>query len=149
MKSFGTPESEASASQGRDAVGSIDVLCDILHGILGFEDPKGNMEFQRVHRIGKSVRGKSRPILALFLRHQDRETVLCVGFDLKDTEYMILQDVPQKIIERRRKQMPKLKDAKKGGAKKYPLVNRNLIDSPLMASSFLRNGYINCGFYLI
>ena len=54
-------------------------------------------------------------ISARFLRHRDRETVLRVGFDLKDTEYMILQDVPQKIIERRRKQMPKLKDAKTGG----------------------------------
>ena len=139
MKSFGIPESEASASQGKNAVGSIDVLCEFLHGILGFEGPKGNMEFQRVYRIGKSVRGKPRPILsARFLRHRDRETVLRVGFDLKDTEYMILQDFPQKIIERRRKQMPKLKDAKKGGGggetKKYPLVNRNLI---------------NCGFYLI
>ena len=116
MKSFGIPESEASASQGKNAVGSIDVLCEFLHGILGFEGPKGNMEFQRVYRIGKSVRGKPRPILsARFLRHRDRETVLRVGFDLKDTEYMILQDFPQKIIERRRKQMPKLKDTKKGG----------------------------------
>ena len=31
---------------------------------------------------------------------------------------MISQDVPQKIIERRRKQMPKLKDAKKEGGQK-------------------------------
>ena len=79
-----------------------------------------------------------------FLRYQDRETVLRAGFELKDTEYMILQDFPEEIIERRRKQMPKLKEDKKKGPKKYPLVNRNLINSLLMAGSFLCRGYINC-----
>ena len=113
MKFFGIPENEASASEGKDAIGTIDVLCEFLHNVLGFGDPKRNMEFQRVHRIDKSVRGKPRPILARFLRYQDRETVLHAGFGLKDTGYMILQDFPQEIIERRRKQMPKLKEAKK------------------------------------
>ena len=36
---------------------------------------------------------------------------------MKGTEYMILQDFPHEIIERRRKQMPKLKEAKKRGQK--------------------------------
>ena len=62
LKFFGVPESEASASEGKDAVGTIDVLRDFLHDVLGFVDPKRNMEFQRVHRIGKSVRGKPSPI---------------------------------------------------------------------------------------
>ena len=116
LKFFGIPENEASASEGKDAVGTIDVLCEFLN-VLGFGDPKRNMEFQPVHWIGKSVRGKPRPILARFLRYQDRETVLRAGFGLKDTECMILQDFSQEIIERRRKQMPKLKEAKKGGQK--------------------------------
>ncbi|CAH3152383.1 unnamed protein product [Pocillopora meandrina] len=98
LKFFGVPESEASASEGKDAVGTIDVLRDFLHDVLGFGYPKRNMEFKRVHRI-------------------DRETVLRAGFELKDTEYMILQDFPQEIIKRRRKQMPKLKEAKKRGQK--------------------------------
>ena len=63
-------------------------------------------------------------------------------------EYMILQDLPQEIIERRRKQMPKLKEAKKG-AKQYLLVNRNRINSLLMASSLLRKGYIICDLHLL
>ena len=50
-----------------------------------------------------------------FLRYQD--TVLRAGFELKDTEYMILQDFPKEIIERRRKQMPKLKEDKKRAQK--------------------------------
>ena len=76
------------------------------------------MEFQRVHRIGKSVRGKPMLILVRFLRYQDRKTMLRAGFQLKGTEYMILQDLPQEIIERRRKQKPKLKEAKKKGPKR-------------------------------
>lgn len=62
LKFFGIPESEASASEGKDAVGTIDVLRDFLHDVLGFGYPKRNMEFQRVHRIGKYVREKPRPI---------------------------------------------------------------------------------------
>ena len=82
LKFFGIPENEASASEGKDAVGTIDVLCEFLYDVLGFGDPKRNMEFQRVHRIGKSVRGKPRPILARFLRYQDRESALCwVGIE--------------------------------------------------------------------
>ena len=117
LKFFGIPESEAGASEGKDAVGTIDVLCDFLQSVLGFEDPKRNVVFQRVHRIGKFIRGKPRLILARFLLYQDRETMLRAGFKLKDTEYMILQDFPLEIIERRRKQMPKLKEAKKMGHK--------------------------------
>ena len=70
---------------------------------------------------GRPLRRRRRELLKVpispFLRYQDRETVLCAGFGLKDTEYMILQDFPQEIIERRRKQMPKLKEAKKRGQK--------------------------------
>ena len=117
LKFFGIPESEASASEGKDAVGTIDVLRDFLHDVLCFGVPKRNMKFQREHRFSKSVRGKPRPILARFLRYQDHETVLRARFELKDTEYMILQDFPQEIMKRRRKQMPKLKEAKKKGPK--------------------------------
>ena len=147
LKFFGIPEKEASASEGKDAVGSVDVLGEFLHEVLGFGDPKRNMEFQRVHRIGKSVRGKPRPILARFLRYQDRETVLRAGFGLKDTEYMILQDFPQEIIERRRKQMPKLKEAKKRSQKVS--FSKSEPDKLLLASSFLRKGYIICDLYLL
>ncbi|CAH3152244.1 unnamed protein product, partial [Pocillopora meandrina] len=45
LKFFGIPESEASALEGKDAVGTLDVLCDCLHDVLGFGDPKRNMEF--------------------------------------------------------------------------------------------------------
>ena len=66
LKFFGIPK--PALSDGKDTVGTIDVLCEFLHNVLGFGDPKRNMEFQRVHWIGKSVRGKPRLILARFFR---------------------------------------------------------------------------------
>ena len=90
------------------------MLYEFLETTLGFEDPR-RIEIQRVHRIGKSINGKPRPILARFLRFPDREMILRQGFRLKDTEFMILQDFPQEIIEKRRKMMPKLKQAKDKG----------------------------------
>ena len=86
-----------------------------LETVLGFQDPRINIEIQRVHRVGKSNKGKPRPILARFLRFQDRERILRQGLKLKGTEYMMLQDFPQEIIEKRHKRMPKLKEAKGKG----------------------------------
>ena len=45
LRCFGVPQSEASASEGKDAAGTIDVLCDFLHCVLGFGDLKRNMDF--------------------------------------------------------------------------------------------------------
>lgn len=113
LKFFGVAEKEVRATEaGEAAVDTRDVLYGFMEEVLGLENPRVNIEIQRVHRIGKSVGGKPKPILARFLRFQDREKVLRAGFNLKETEFMVLQDFPQEIIERRRKQMPKLKEAK-------------------------------------
>ena len=43
--------------------------------------------------------------------------VLGASFHLRDPEIKVLEDYPQEIIERRRKQMSKLKEAKRNGMK--------------------------------
>lgn len=115
LKFFGIPEREVSASEGGEAINTSDIVYEFMANALGLEDPRNNIEIQRVHRIGKSVDGKPRPILARFLRFPDRERVYQAGFGLRETNFMVLQDFPQEIIERRRKQMPKLKEAKSKG----------------------------------
>ena len=115
LKFFGIEEKEKNAEEGSEAIDTWAVLCEFLETALGFQDPRRSLEIQRVHRVGKSVNGKPRPILARFLRFPDRERILRQGFKLKDTEFMILQDFPQEIIEERRKMMPKLKEARKKG----------------------------------
>ena len=115
LKFFGIPEKEVNAVEGGEALDTRTVLNHFLETALGLHDPSNSIEIQRVHRVGKSINGKPRPILARFLRFQHRERILSQGFKLKDTEYMILQDFPQEIIEKRRKKMPKLKEAREKG----------------------------------
>ena len=115
LKFFGIPEKEANVEEGGETLDTRAVLLQFWETALGFQDPKSNIEIQRVHRVGKSNNGKPRPILARFLRFQDRERILRRGFKLKGTEYMMLQDFPQEIIEKRRKMMPKLKEARGKG----------------------------------
>ena len=111
LKFFGIEEKEKNAEEGSEAIDTWVVLCEFLKTALGFQDPRPSIEIQCVHRVGKSVDGKPRPMLARFLRFPDRERILRQGFKLKDTEFMILQDFPREIIEERRKMMPKLKEA--------------------------------------
>ena len=71
LKFFGIPEKEANAEKGGEAFDTRAVLNQFLETVLGFQDPRINIEIQRVHPVGKSNNGKPRPILARFLRFQD------------------------------------------------------------------------------
>lgn len=74
-----------------------------------------DIEFQRVHRIGKKTAG-NRPIIARFLRFPDRERVFKRALELRnDIEVKVYSDLPKEIQERRKKQWPKLKKAREEG----------------------------------
>ena len=119
LKFFGIEERETKAdSEDGEKVNTRDVLIDFLENDLGMDKPAEKIDLQRVHRLGKPVAGKIRPIIARFLRYPDREKVLRASFGLNRASLIkVLEDFPKEIIERRRKQMPKLKEAKKKGLK--------------------------------
>ena len=118
LKFFGLAEKETpQGTEVSEAINTRELLFEFLKNGLGFEDPEKKFELQRVHRLGKPASGKTRPIIARFLRYQDREMVLRASFHLRDREIKVLEDYPQEIIERRRKQMSKLKKAKRNGMK--------------------------------
>ena len=96
------------------------VLTDFFERVLGIEDAK-NIEFQRVHRMGKPRKetGRERIIIARFLRFSDRERVLKCGRRLKETGYKMYEDLPKEIHEMRKLQMEKLKNARKDGKRAY------------------------------
>ena len=62
--------------------------------------------------MGQPASGKTRPIIARLLRYQDREMVLRASFHPRDPDIKVLEDYPQEVIERRRKQMS-IKGSKK------------------------------------
>ena len=79
-----------------------------------------------VHRIGKSVSRKPRTTLAWFLRFQDRENVLKVGFNLHETEFGAVARFS--VGDHRKKAQTHAQEAKRNG-QKYPSVNQRRINS--------------------
>ncbi|KAK2557343.1 hypothetical protein P5673_020449 [Acropora cervicornis] len=91
-----------------------EVLPTFLERDLGYREAR-NVEFQRVHRIGKSKDGNPRPILVRFLRYKDCQQIFSLGHRLKGTNFQMFRDLPQEIIARRKAQMEAFKDARKNG----------------------------------
>jgi len=99
LKFFGLAEKETKGdSEVSEAINTRDLLFEFLKNGLGFEDPEKKFELHRVHRLGKPASGKTRPIIARFLRYQDREMVLRASLHLRDPEIKVLEDYPQEII---------------------------------------------------
>ena len=100
MKFFGLAEKETQGvSEVSEVINTLKLLLKFPKNGLGFEDLEKKFELQRVHCLGKTISGKIQPIIARFLRYQDREMVLRASFHLQDPSVIVLEDYPQKIIE--------------------------------------------------
>ena len=61
----------------------------------------------------------SRTIIARFLRFPDRQQVFKCGRKLKGTDYKMYEDIPKELQELRKKQLDKLKKARKDGKRAF------------------------------
>ena len=88
-------------------------LLDVIKDKLGIES--NQIQFQRCHRLGLKTQksGKSREIIARFLRFGDRQEVWFNRNKLKNTNIVIQEDFPFEIEERRSKLYPSFKAARK------------------------------------
>ena len=92
---------------------------------LCIENPRGRIEFQRVHRLGKpnNSSDKPRPIIARFLRYSDKEMVMDQARkELKrqeDKQFSVFDDIPKELYEIRKSQMKKFKEARGKGCTVY------------------------------
>lgn len=111
LKFVGIPEEDKTENTKQ-------VLINFLQKEVQLTDASA-IEFQRVHRQQYSDNGKPRTIIARFLRYEDVEYVLRNAKNLKNTRYVIYQDFPKAILERRKKLMPAFKNARKEGKKAY------------------------------
>ena len=91
-----------------------EILRGFLERELGYVDAQ-NVEFQRVHRTGKTKDGNPRPMLARFLRYKDVQNIFSLGYRLKGSKFQMLRDLPTEIVKRRRVQMETFKTAKRRG----------------------------------
>ena len=65
-----------------------EVLRTFLERDLGYREAR-NLEFQHVHRIGKSKDGNPCPILVRFLRYKDCQQIFSLGHRPKGTNFQI------------------------------------------------------------
>ena len=84
---------------------------------------------ERAHRIGKLEPGieKPRTIAVKFLSFKDRDTVLKNSKLLKNTGIYINEDFSDAVQQRRREQIPKMKQARERGKIAYFSYDRLVI----------------------
>ena len=77
------------------------------------EDGMSRIQFDRAHRIGQRIPGRSRPIVAKCASSFVKDLILRHGRNLKGTNFGVSEQLPQEVNERRNFLMPKFKEAKK------------------------------------
>ena len=88
---------------------------DVIANKMGV-DENNEIEIERAHRLGaKRNDEKPRPIVAKFLRYQDKEYIRKSAYLLKGTKVGIADQFPKEIAETRKKLYPILKKAKEDG----------------------------------
>ena len=108
LRFFGIPETDG-----------VEITKDVMHKFFKDEleiEEASNVEFQRVHRIGKKKVGEVRPVIARFLKYPDREFIFRRIREFEEeVDVKVYADLPKEIRERRKKQWPKLKKAREEG----------------------------------
>ena len=80
------------------------------------EEETDEIPIERVHRLGKIKEdNKSRPIIAKFSFHKDKECILSSARTLAGTKYGISQNFPREIVEIRKGLVKVMKEARKNG----------------------------------
>ena len=73
-------------------------MCNFTEEHLGLENPQGKIEFQRIHRLEKLNPGKTRSIIARFLRYSDKESVVEKARQkLKGKDFYISDYIPKPL----------------------------------------------------
>ena len=146
LKFIGIVENTTSSTNNRNTAKSSDslqsentkdVLFKFLEDELNITDARKRIEFQRVHRLGKPrSSGNPRPIIARFLRHQDREEVMQNAHaKLKGKDYAVFEDIPKELYELRKRQQNKLKRARQDGLKAF--FSKKFLDRLYINSEFV------------
>ena len=92
------------------------------------QDLVDGIVFERVHRVGQNVLGRSRAIVAKFSLFKDRETVRKLRSKLNGTKFYINEQFPKEVVEKRKKLLPRKKAAKRDGNKAWIAYDRLYID---------------------
>ena len=81
------------------------------------EEEVDNIEYQRVHRT--AAKTTPRPIKARFLRYEDKERIMRNAKNLKGTNFFVRDDIPMRMRNARKAQIPVLIAARNAGKLAY------------------------------
>ena len=123
---FGIPEEKGETDE--DCVRKI---LSFIEEQLDMEAASIHIKLHRAHRMGRFNPTKVRPIVAKFAYYPDRERVRKSAGKLKNTSYGISQQFPKEIMDKRRKLVPIMKDARAKGKDAYIAVDKLYINGVL------------------
>ena len=99
-------------------------VCKVLKDNLQIQD---RPVIERAHRVGRIKPERNRPIVVKFLNYKDRESILLNARKLRGTSYSIREDLSEKVLAKRREQMPQFKEARDAGKVAYFNYDRLVI----------------------
>ena len=116
----------------KEEQGETDQLCmeklyRLMENELALQNAR-EIQFHRVHRMGRFNRNKTRPIVAKFAFYPDRERVRGAAKNLEGTSFSIGQQFPKEVQDRRRVLVPMTKKAKLEGKEAYISVDKLYIN---------------------
>ncbi|XP_052762354.1 uncharacterized protein LOC128204998 [Mya arenaria] len=122
------PEDNATGSEPADVTEA--KLRNHLHETLKIAKETANaMRFERVHRSpGQPVVGKIRNIVAKFTFFKDREVVRRQWKHLAGTGCQMFEQFPPEVLDKRRRLVPKMKEARKDGHRSWIVYNTLYVD---------------------
>ena len=92
------------------------------------QDVVDNLKFERVHRIGEHIPNKTRKIVCKFNMFPEREMVRRQRVKLEGTNFFLHEQFPPEVIEKRKKLIPKLKEANQNGKRAWISYDSLYID---------------------
>ena len=86
------------------------------------------MSFDRVHRMGPHIDGKTRNIVAKFHEYKEKEFVRKQGKALQGTQFHVYEQFPKEVGDKRRKLVPRMQAARRDGKRAWISYDTLYID---------------------
>ena len=102
----------------------VEKVLNLIEEDLEIPNAKAEMKLHRAHRIGRYNPTKIRPIVAKFAYYPDREKVRKNANKLKGKSQGISQQFPKEIMDKRKKLVPIMKQARENGQDAYITVDK-------------------------
>lgn len=94
-----------------------------------------NIRFERVHRSPSEPQaGKTRSIVAKFTYFKDRELVRKQWKTLSGTRFNVFEQFPPEVVAKRKKLVPKMKEARRQGKKSWIVYDTLFVDGKAVKS---------------